>query len=610
MDLLPPMVNRDPLLFFADQVTSVVVKAMEELSEEGWRDLELSASGDTISVRTEGRAEDIQLDLPPLGYGDFALPCFQLTRFYEAPPNNVAFQLFPYIHVTDDLEPPVLAGPYINFTIHPSRLVEETLRAALGLGPEFGSLDPKDCTVVLEHTSANPNGPLHVGRARNPILGDTLARVMRRAGYRVETQYYLNDMGRQVVLLYWGWTHREGTEGPVGPGPKADHALVEHYQRAHRMAEEDEAVNDEVRGIMSDLERGDRAMVEAVREPALMGLRGIQESLDRLGIGHDEVVSESQFVLDGSVSQVIDQLASSEYMVEDEGAMALELESFGVQGRNTKFVFRRQDGTSLYATRDLAYHLWKHRRGDKLINVLGEDHKLEARYLDLALEIMGSDVKIEPVFYAFVSLPEGKMSTREGRGVFLDDLMDEAISLAKENTRERRPELTEDEVEGIAEAVGLGAVRYNIVRVQPEKAMVFRWEDALSFEGASAPFIQYAHTRACSILRKAGEEGAPLDPETNPIAAAGTLSHDAEIALAKTIAMLPRVVHRCAEERKVHILASYAERLASVFNIFYRDVPVLQAGEVRDARLLLVEASRIALANSLDILGLAAPAQM
>jgi arginyl-tRNA synthetase len=140
--------------------------------------------------------------------------------------------------------------------------------------------------------------------------------------------------------------------------------------------------------------------------------------------------------------------------------------------------------------------------------------------------------------------------------------------------------------------------------------MVFRWEEALSFEGASAPFIQYAHTRACSILRRAAEEGSPLDPGMDPGRAASALVHEAEVILAKTIAGLPRTIHACAEERRVHTLASYAERLASAFNIFYRDVPVLQAGGSRAARLQLVEASRVSLANSLSTLGIAAPVQM
>ena len=601
------MVLRDPVSYFADLASRAVVRGMEELSEEGWRDLVVRGEGETVSVDSDDLSADISLEVPPVEHGDFAFPCFQLTRFFGAPPDNVAFQLFPLLEAPDDLEPPQLAGPYINFAIRSERLVEETLRSALELGDAYGSLADRRTRVVLEHTSANPNGPLHVGRARNPILGDALARVMRMAGYQVTTQYYLNDMGRQVVLLYWGWSHSQGN---APPGGKRDHVVVGHYQRANQLAEEDDGVDAQVREMMARREAGDREAIEPSREPALMGLEGIQESLARLGIHHDQVVSESTFVLDGSVGNVIERLVASEYTVEEEdGALALELESFGVQGRNTKLVFRRKDGTSLYTTRDLAYHIWKDAQGDRLVNVLGEDHKLEARQLQHALDIMDTGVRVEPVFYAFVSLPEGKMSTREGRGVLLDDLMDEAVGRARQDTRERRPELDEATVEGIARAVGLGAVRYNIMRVQPEKSMVFQWEEALNIEGASAPFIQYSHTRACSILRKAEEEGEPARA-MDPVEASRALTHPSELTLARHLARLPRTIDRCAEERKVHTLAAYANSLASAFNAFYRDVPVLQAGDLRQARLQMVMASRIALANTLRALGMDAPEQM
>ncbi len=603
------MALRDPIFYFADKVTTTIADAMRSLSEEGWRDLEIRSSGTTINVTSADHSVEMHLDVPPVGMGDFALPCFQLTRFYSAPPENVAFQLFPHLQRHEDLEEPALAGPYLNFAIRPERLMEETLRSAIELGERFGTLESKGIRVVLEHTSANPNGPLHVGRARNPIIGDSIARVMRKAGYDVTTQYYVNDMGRQVVLLMWG-LERAGARGETPPEGKADHRLVRYYQEANGLVEEDPSAASEVQGIIARIEEGDRGLLDRVRSLSMEVMEGIRESLGRLGISHDEIVTESTFVLDGSVKGVMDALGRSEHMVEEEGAMALELEPFGIHGRRTRFVFQRKDGTSLYATRDLAYHLWKRSRGDLIINVLGEDHKLEVRQLEIALRILGSDARIEPVFYAFVSLPEGKMSTREGRTVYLDDLMDEAVRRAREDTRQRRPELDDEAVQGIARAVGLGAIRYNIVRVQPEKSMVFKWEDALNFEGASAPFVQYSHTRACSILRKAAEEGAPLDRGGDPKEAAGLLTHQMEVLLAKTVARLPQVIEECARDRKAHTLASYSEGLASIFNAFYRDVPVLQGGELRGPRLMLVEASRVALANSLDTLGIVAPEQM
>lgn len=606
------MVDRDPMRQFSRQVCDACVNAITDLSRETWRDLSVEPMRGGISVGTEGAASQIYLDEPPEGMGDFALPCFQLARYFGAPPDNVAYQIFPNIKVGGDLEPPALAGPYINFAIAPRRLVEETLRSALGLGAAYGSLEPRPTRVLLEHTSANPTGPLHVGRARNPIIGDTLARVMRLAGYQVETQYYLNDMGRQVVLLYWGARRMPGSEGlDEGAAPKPDHRRVGGYQAAAKAAEADPAVEAEVGRVMAAIEGGDSALLEEVRAVALEVMGGIQASLERLDIRHDLVVPESQFVLDGSVQGVVAALKASEHMVvEDEGALALELEPFGIHGRNTRFVFLRKDGTTLYTTRDLAYHLWKLRRADLLVNVLGEDHKLEARQLEIAMRIMGAEARIEPVFYAFVSLPEGKMSTRQGRTVYLDDLMDEAVTRARDDTRARRPELDDASVDAIALAVGLGAVRYNILRVQPEKAMVFKWEEALSFEGASAPFVQYSYTRACSILKRAGEEGAPVDAGADASQAAAALTHPAELGLARAVAQLPGVVDECAEERKVHTMALYAEGLASAFNAFYRDVPVLQGGPQRAPRLMLVEASRIALGSALRTLGVAAPEQM
>jgi arginyl-tRNA synthetase len=327
------------------------------------------------------------------------------------------------------------------------------------------------------------------------------------------------------------------------------------------------------------------------------------QTLNRLNIDVDGFTWESKFVENNSVDKIIERLKGSDYCHEQDGAYYLELESFGLAGRETKWFFTRSDGTSVYTTRDLAYHMDKFTRTDIAINILGEDHKLAMQELAAALTIMGVPKKPEIVYYAFVSLPEGKMSTRKGLVVNLDDLIDEAVDRAYEEVKKRREDLSEERMREIARIVGIGALRYNIVRVQAEKQIVFKWEDALNFEGSSAPFIQYAHARACSILNKAGNWSREFD--------ATHLTIDYEKDLVKSIAGFPPVLADCAEHRRTHPLAVYAQDLATQFNQFYRYVPVLKAeGGVRDARLGLVEASMWALRNSLNSLGIEAPEEM
>jgi len=189
------------------------------------------------------------------------------------------------------------------------------------------------------------------------------------------------------------------------------------------------------------------------------------------------------------------------------------MKSFGIQGRNTKFFFLRQDGTTLYATRDIAYHLWKIKQADLLINILGEDHKLESKQVEISLNLLNAKTTPHPVFYSFVSLPGGKMSTRQDRVVYLDQLIDECIERAYNEVKKRRGnELSKNKMKEISEMVGIGALRYNIIKVQPEKDIVFKWEEALNFEGNAVPFIQYAHARACSILSKVKDMKREFNP--------------------------------------------------------------------------------------------------
>jgi arginyl-tRNA synthetase len=542
---------------------------------------------------------EIAMETPPGDLGDISFSCFSLAKKAKKAPEDVAKEIAEKITLGEHMERFEQKGPYINFFIDSKKMASMAIKAVLELGNEYGNSPPEKRRIILEHTSANPTDKLHIGRARNPIIGDTLARLLRKAGYDVETQYYVDDMGKQAVTLAYGidiWEIRSKDEDSLGP-----------YQYASRMVSD----NSEMEAVRDDwikkLEKGEPEITKKVQEACAKVMdEDITSSLAQINVAVDNYVYESQFVLNGSVDKVISALKENKESDMEEGAYFVNLEPF--IGSEGKFFFQRGDGTSLYATRDIAYHLWKYEHCDNVINILGEDHKLESKYVAVGLSIMGSEKSPEVIFYSFVSLPEGRMSTRKGRVVFLDDLISEAEELAYKEVERRRSDLDENKMHDIAKKVAIGAIRYNIVRVQPEKKMVFKWEEALNFEGNSAPFIQYSHARASSILRKAKEAGIGGFEGYDP----SLFEHPSEISLIKEIARFPGTIKECAERRSPHLIAAYAYAFASIFNQFYRDCPVLACEDdaLQRTRLALVEAGRIVLSNSLFCLGIEAPDEM
>src|SRR5512137_1118912 len=474
-------------------------------------------------------------------------------------------------------------GPYINF-IFGAGYVSEALKEAVK--PGYGSFPQNGIRVVLEHTSANPNGPLHVGHIRNSIIGDTLARAFRKAGYSLEVQYYVNDMGRQIAIVVWGF---ENLDNAQLDGEKEDAHIARIYIAANREIEKDPSITQQVNTLMQLVEHGDPATVKKFRREVSRCLDGFRITLKDLNVAHDRFVWESDFIRNGNTERIISKLKRLP-QARDEETLALDLSEFGFGNR---YVIRRSDGTSVYAARDLAFHAWKAANFDRIIDVLGADHKLIGAQLQCTMQLLGEKVP-EIVFFEFVSLPEGSMSTRAGKFVSADDLITEIRKRAFDEVSVRRPELDETTRTAIARSVGLAAIRYDIVKVSAEKSTIFNWKDALDFERQSGPYIQYAHARACSILEKAGPFSECFELETNQ-----------EIALAKMIARFPMVIESVVTELRPHILACYARELADAFNTFYHFEPVLKSeGKVRDRRLTLVKAVQNTLKESLETLGI------
>ncbi len=565
--------------------------------------------------------DDLGLERPPDDVAAIVASnvAFRLASEFGAAPSEVAETIaadlstdqFQYIDRID------ATGPYINF--YPATTYFTTTLATVDA--DYGKRPSRDTSVVVEHTSANPTGPIHVGRARNPIIGDAVANLLAYAGYDVDRHYYVNDAGRQMALFTWAYETFDEADLPAPDRDTPDYDLVRYYRAGNAYLDPDDdrypaseaaiaAAEEEIQTILQGLEDGDDAVYDRVSDVVDTVLAGMRQTLHRLPAAFDEFVKETRFMRDGSTDTVVTRLKALDESVYEEGAWQLDLSEHGI---DKNLVFLRSDGTSLYATRDLAHHLWKFENYDRAVTVLGEDHGLQAQQLRTTLELLGEDTsQLEQVLYSYVNLPDGKMSTRAGTGIDLDDLLDEAVERAREEVearvdQRRHAEFSADDIEQVARQVGIGAVRYDIVAKQPTKQLTFEWDRALDFEAQSAPYIQYAHARACGILDEATAAGVSV-PDT-PEAAA--LTEPAAKQLVRTIARFPAVVDAAAEDLEPHQVGTYIRTVADQFNSFYRSCPVLDVdGDLQAARLATVAATKHTLANGLAILGIEAPSSM
>lgn len=551
--------------------------------------------------------------------GDVALPCFALAKSMKKAPqeiaSNLAEKLAPLLTNLDGCREVTCEGGFCNFFVDVQWLAEKTIQNTLN-NPETVGHFREPSSLLIEHTSANPNGPFHVGRSRNAILGDTFVRMHRLAGDEVRAEYYVDDMGKQVGILAWALDNldqervteilnaAEIAEDNSYP-EKPDHQRVRFYQAANLLKEDDSTVESGVTELVQASEEADAdtlAKFEAAYQPVLDGML---QTLSRLGIEFDSFTKESQFIIDGSVDVIMAQLEDSElHGTAENGAHYLELESRGVQGKSTKFFFRRGDGSSLYATRDIAYHQWKWSQSERLLNILGEDHKLQSKQVGIALDEVGIK-NPEVVFYAFTKLPDGKMSTRRGNVVYMDGLLDEAAERATQVVKEIRADLSDEELTSIGEAVGKSAVRFNIARVSPEKGINFRWEDALSFESDSAPFIMYSHARACSIRRRLESNGHEVDALVSEVNDWNGLS-DTAAELVKRIATFGESLDNSINVQRPNLFSSYLLALATEYNRFYHDNHVMEDSGINSRNLALSEAARILISAGCEGLGIIA----
>lgn len=541
-----------------------------------------------LRVKFDG---EIVLEEPPNPeMGDISSNiAFALAGIMKKSPVEIAEEIKSNIKLPLYFEKVETKGPYINFFINYTLFSTKMVNY---IDKKYGELPEKEESILLEHTSANPNGPLHVGHLRNAILGDSLKRVLQHAGYKVESQYYVNDMGRQIAIIVWGMNK---FRFEFDDDKKIDHAVGEVYFKCNQELEKNPDYNKEIDEILHNYEDGkDQKLIDSFELVVENCLDGIKETLKDLNIKMNLYKWESTFLRNGSVADVLEKLQP--FTIQRD-ILYLPLEKYDV---DKELVLRRSNGTSLYATRDLAYHQYKTKNSDISLDILGADHKLAAKQLGLALELSGNRAP-EVVFYEFINLPEGSMSTRRGVFISVDEFIEQATQHAKDELLKRDMDLTDKQMDEIAKIIGVGSVRFYINQISPEKPITFKWEEALNFERGCAS-IQYAHARACKLLSKTSFD------EYQEVKCDYELE-DEEKVLVKELSRFTEIIRQAADERRVHHLTEYTLSLSKAFNKFYKTQQVI-GSEHEQFRLKLVDASRITLKNSLKLLGIKAPEYM
>jgi len=547
------------------------------------------------------------LETPPQGVGaDLAFPCFALARGQGKHPAQIAKELSIRLKPEGLVKDVRVKEAYINFCADWDQLAPAVVADVLARGPRYGAGDLKQKRVLVEHTSANPDGPLHLGHLRNTVIGDSLARIYAFCGFPTKTDFYFNTTGRQIAIAALAYNRLNGRlpEGAKIPYQgKPDWDVFEFYRRGNIDLEKDKAMEQEIANLILRFESGNQKVRDMYSSVVSKALEGHRQTLARLGVSIDNFADEADYIFSGRVGKILGEIQRRIDIGRTDGKrLWVDLSRFGI---DREFTLTRSDGTTIYPARDLAYHEDKFSRADINVNVIGTDQKFYFRQLTSALSLLYPEKTRDytVVFYEFLVLPEGSMSTRLGKFVSVDELLDRSMALAMKVVEEKMPDYSTEEKEAVARAVSVGAMKYAMVKVSPEKTYAFSVEDALSFEGDNAPYIQYTHARAASILRKAQTaEAAP---------GAGAYKEEKELALVKALIEFPRVVAEAARDFRPHYVANYAYRLASQFNDFYQAVPVLKAPvECVQPRLALVKAASVVISNALSLLGIGSPERM
>ena len=533
--------------------------------------------------------------------GDYAFPCFRLAKELRKAPPAIASEIQEKIELTDEIEKVDVAGGYLNFFIYKATLAEEVL-GEISTTEQYGkSRIGEGKNIVIDYSAPNIAKPFHIGHLRSTVIGGALYNIYKYLGYNVTGVNHLGDYGTQFGKLIEGYK-MWGEEYDIEKDPINE--LTKIYIRINEACKNDEQILENCRNNFKKLEDGDPYCVEIWKKFRELSLQEFQKVYDLLGSKFDSWNGESFY--SDKMPEVIDILQKTGKLVESQGAKIIDLEDKGI---NTPCIIEKSNGSTTYATRDLAAILYRARTYDfdKALYVTSYEQVLHFKQVFEVAKLLGLDEKytngLEHVSFGMVLLPEGKMSTREGNIIKLEELLNEAISRAKEIIEQKNPDL--ENKEEVAKKVGIGAVIFNDMSASRIKDEVFDWNTILNFQGETGPYIQYTYVRTKSVLEKAGYLPKLEDVNTK------NLSDDYSMAILKLIYNFEDVLVQVTDKNEPSILARYLIDLAKAYSSFYNENKIIvENKDVQNARVYLTYATSEVLKQGANLLGIEMPEKM
>ncbi len=541
--------------------------------------------------------------------GDYTLVVFPLLRVSRSTPENTGNAIGSWLtaNVPEISGFNVVKG-FLNLLLSPLYWKEQF--AAIAADPSYGQLPATGRNIMVEFSSPNTNKPLHLGHIRNNLLGASVSDLLKAAGNNVIKATLVNDRGVHICKSMYAWQERFNGATPESTGKKGDHLVGDCYVEFAKMEKEDPSVLDKVHEMLVKWEQGDpevRALWEKMNGWVF---DGFDETYKALGISFDKVDYEHDTYLLGK--ELVQKGLDMGVLVRDpDGSVWCDLTADGLDRK----ILLRSDGTSVYITQDLgtAERRFAEHQLDSLIYVVGNEQNYHFQVLKLILGKLGFQWadQIYHLSYGMVELPEGKMKSREGTVVDADDLIRKMYEEAKATSNEsgKLDGLSEEEKERLYHMIGLGALKYFIIKVDPKKTMLFDPKESIDFNGNTGPFIQYTHARICSILRKAAEQGIRYDVSSIPD---DVVLSPKEVRLVKLLSAYPQKVAEAAQALSPALIANYAYDLAKEFNQYYHETPVLKEenASLLKTRLVLIDTLSSVLRKGMGILGIELPDRM